>query len=49
MMLEFADGILLLHGVGAGALLVVLVRDAGVLGKVRYFAKKALPELAEAL
>lgn len=49
MMLEFADGVLLLHGVGAAALLVILVRDPGVLGKVRYVVKKTLPELAEAL
>ncbi|MBI3635004.1 MAG: response regulator [Candidatus Rokubacteria bacterium] len=49
MILEFADGVLLLHGVGAAALLVILVRDPGVLGKVRYVVKKTLPELAEAL
>ena len=49
MMLEFTDGVLLLHGVGTAALLVILVRDPGVLGKVRYAVKRALPELAEAL
>lgn len=49
MILDFADGMLILHGVGAHALLVVLVADPGVLGKVRYFVKKALPDLEAVL
>jgi len=47
--LEYEGGTLLLHAVGASALLAVLVGDPGALGKVRYYVKKALPELAKAL
>ena len=49
MILEYQAGVLLLHGVGATALLAVLVSDVAALGKVRYFLKKALPELEQAL
>jgi CheY-like chemotaxis protein len=47
--LEYESGILLLHGVGSSALLAVLVGDQGALGKVRYYVRKAVPELARAL
>jgi predicted regulator of Ras-like GTPase activity (Roadblock/LC7/MglB family) len=47
--LEYEAGTLLLHGVGPSALLAVLVRDQGVLGKVRYYVRKIVPELARAL
>jgi predicted regulator of Ras-like GTPase activity (Roadblock/LC7/MglB family) len=47
--LEYEAGTLLLHGVGPSALLAVLVRDQGALGKVRYYVRKAVPELARAL
>lgn len=43
--LEYEAGILLLHGVGPSALLAVLIGDPGALGKIRYYVKKALPEL----
>lgn len=47
--LEYEAGTLLLHGVGPSALLAVLVGDQGALGKVRYYVRKAVPELARAL
>jgi predicted regulator of Ras-like GTPase activity (Roadblock/LC7/MglB family) len=49
MILEYEQGLLLLHRVGVGALLTVLVADAAALGKVRYVVKKALPDLERAL
>ena len=49
MMLEYASGTLLVHGIGASAMLAVFVDGTAVLGKVRYYAKKVLPELASAL
>src|SRR4030095_7668309 len=47
--LEYETGTLLLHGVGASALLAVLVGDQGAIGKVRYYVRKAVPELVRAL
>jgi predicted regulator of Ras-like GTPase activity (Roadblock/LC7/MglB family) len=47
--LEYESGTLLLHGVGPSALLAVLVRDQAALGKVRYYVRKIVPELARAL
>jgi len=47
--LEYEAGTLLLHGVGPSALLAVLVRDQGALGKVRYYVRKIVPELVRAL
>ncbi|HYS18322.1 MAG TPA: response regulator [Candidatus Binatia bacterium] len=47
--LEYESGTLLLHGVGPSALLAVLVGDPGALGKVRYYVRKAVPELVQAL
>ena len=47
--LEYEAGTLLLHGVGSSALLAVLVGDQGALGKVRYYVRKAVPELVRAL
>ncbi len=49
IILEYGSGILLLHGVGPTALLAVLVNDPAALGKVRYYVKKALPELQRIL
>jgi CheY-like chemotaxis protein len=49
MILEYEGGMVLLHGVGPSALLVIVLRDAAALGKVRYYVKKALPELAQVL
>lgn len=47
--LEYEAGTLLLHGVGASALLAVLITDPGALGKARYYVRKAVPELVRAL
>lgn len=47
--LEYESGTLLLQGVGSSALLAVLVGDQGALGKVRYYVRKAVPELAREL
>jgi len=47
--LEYESGTLLLHAVSSAALLAVLLSDPGALGKVRYYVRKAVPELARAL
>jgi DNA-binding response OmpR family regulator/predicted regulator of Ras-like GTPase activity (Roadblock/LC7/MglB family) len=47
--LEYESGTLLLHAVSPAALLAVLLSDPGALGKVRYYVRKAVPELARAL
>lgn len=49
LVLEYEGGIVLLHGVGPGAMLAVVLNDATVLGKVRYSVKRALPDLLRAL
>jgi CheY-like chemotaxis protein len=46
MILEYEKGMVVVYGVGASAILAVGLAEPSVLGKVRYFAKKALPELA---
>jgi CheY-like chemotaxis protein len=48
-MLEYESGTLLLYAVGPSALLAVLVGDLGAVGKVRYYVRKAMPELVRAL
>ncbi len=47
--LEYEASMLLLQAVGPSALLAVLVGDPGALGKVRYYVRKAVPELVLAL
>jgi len=49
IILEYEGGMVLLHGVGSTALLAILLRDPAALGKVRYYARKVLPDLARAL
>jgi CheY-like chemotaxis protein/predicted regulator of Ras-like GTPase activity (Roadblock/LC7/MglB family) len=49
IILEYEKGIVVVYGAGAGGLLAVGLTESAVLGKVRYFAKKALPELMRAL
>jgi CheY-like chemotaxis protein/predicted regulator of Ras-like GTPase activity (Roadblock/LC7/MglB family) len=49
MILEYEGGMVLLHGVGPSALLVIVLRDPAALGKVRYYVKKTLPELMQVL
>jgi len=49
MMLEYERGMVVIYGVGAGALLAIALTEPSVLGKVRYYAKKCLPELMQAV
>jgi predicted regulator of Ras-like GTPase activity (Roadblock/LC7/MglB family) len=49
IILEYEKGMVVVYGAGAAGLLAVGLTESAVLGKVRYFAKKALPELARAL
>ncbi len=49
MILEYEQGMVVLYGVGAAAFLAIALSEPTVLGKVRYFAKKAVPELVQAL
>jgi CheY-like chemotaxis protein/predicted regulator of Ras-like GTPase activity (Roadblock/LC7/MglB family) len=49
MMLEYERGMVVIYGVGAGALLAIGLSEPAVLGKVRYYAKKSLPELMQAV
>ena len=45
LIIEYDAGVVLLNGVGPGAMLAVVLDDPAVLGKVRYHVKKALPDL----
>ena len=47
--LEYEAGTLLLQAVGTAALLAVLVDEPGALGKIRYYVRKVVPELARVL
>jgi predicted regulator of Ras-like GTPase activity (Roadblock/LC7/MglB family) len=49
MILEYEQGMVVLYGVGASALLAIALDEPTALGKVRYFAKKVVPELLQAL
>ena len=49
MILEFEQGMVVLYSVGAAALLAIGLGEPSVLGKVRYYAKKTLPELTQAV
>ena len=49
VILEYDAGVVLLNGVGEGAMLAVVLGDPAVLGKVRYHVKKALPDLVRAV
>jgi CheY-like chemotaxis protein/predicted regulator of Ras-like GTPase activity (Roadblock/LC7/MglB family) len=49
IILQYEKGIVVIYGAGVGALLAVGLSESSVLGKVRYFAKKALPELTRAI
>jgi CheY-like chemotaxis protein/predicted regulator of Ras-like GTPase activity (Roadblock/LC7/MglB family) len=48
-MLEYEAGLVVIHAVGATAVLALGVSEPGALGKVRYAVKKALPELVRAV
>jgi CheY-like chemotaxis protein/predicted regulator of Ras-like GTPase activity (Roadblock/LC7/MglB family) len=49
MILEYAHGMVVLYNVGASALLAIALGEPSALGKVRYFAKKSIPELLQAV
>jgi CheY-like chemotaxis protein len=49
LILEYERGLVLLQGLGPRALLAVQLQDPAALGKVRYYARKAVPELLRAL
>jgi CheY-like chemotaxis protein len=46
MLIEYEKGTVLLHTIGAAAVLAVMLKDAAALGKVRYYVKRMLPDLA---
>jgi hypothetical protein len=49
VILEYEKGMVVIYGVAASGLLAVGLGEASVLGKVRYFARRALPELARVM
>jgi CheY-like chemotaxis protein/predicted regulator of Ras-like GTPase activity (Roadblock/LC7/MglB family) len=49
MILEYAQGMVVLYNVGASALLAIALSESSALGKVRYFAKKSISELLQAV
>jgi CheY-like chemotaxis protein len=49
MILEYEKGLVVLHGVGAGALLAIGLSEPSALGKIRYYAKKAIAELVRVM
>jgi CheY-like chemotaxis protein/predicted regulator of Ras-like GTPase activity (Roadblock/LC7/MglB family) len=49
MILEYAQGMVVLYSVGPSALLAIALGEPSALGKVRYFAKRSIPELLRAV
>jgi CheY-like chemotaxis protein len=49
MILDYEAGTVLLHRVGTSAILTVVLHDQTTLGKVRYYVRKALPDLLRAI
>jgi CheY-like chemotaxis protein/predicted regulator of Ras-like GTPase activity (Roadblock/LC7/MglB family) len=49
MLIEYEKGTVLLHHVGSTAVFAVMCKDSAALGKVRYYVKKLLPDLARAI
>jgi CheY-like chemotaxis protein len=49
MLIEYEKGTVLLHHVGSAAVLAAMCKDAAALGKVRYYVKKLLPDLARVI
>ncbi|HEV8473395.1 MAG TPA: response regulator [Methylomirabilota bacterium] len=49
IILEYEKGMVVLYGVGASGLLAVGLGEPSVLGKVRYYVRRALPELARVM
>jgi CheY-like chemotaxis protein len=46
MLIEYEKGTVVLQGVGATAVLAVMLKDAAAIGKVRYYVKRILPDLS---
>ncbi len=49
LILEYDRGVVLLHSLGEMAMLAIVLDDPAVLGKARYYVKKALSDLLRAL
>ena len=49
VILEYEKGMVVVYAVAAAGLLAVGIGESSVLGKVRYYARRALPELARAM
>jgi CheY-like chemotaxis protein/predicted regulator of Ras-like GTPase activity (Roadblock/LC7/MglB family) len=49
VILEYEKGMVLVYGVATTGLLAVGIGEPNVLGKVRYYARRALPELARGM
>jgi CheY-like chemotaxis protein/predicted regulator of Ras-like GTPase activity (Roadblock/LC7/MglB family) len=49
VILEYEKGMVVLYGVATSGLLAVGIGEPSVLGKVRYYARRALPELARGM
>jgi CheY-like chemotaxis protein/predicted regulator of Ras-like GTPase activity (Roadblock/LC7/MglB family) len=49
MILDYESGMVLLHGAGPSAILAIVLRDPTALGKIRYYVKRALPELLRSI
>jgi len=49
LILEYEGGLVLLNGVDSTSMLAVVLGDPAVLGKVRYYVKRTLPDLRQAL
>ena len=49
VILEYEKGMVVLYGVATTGLLAVGIGEPNVLGKVRYYARRALPELARGM
>jgi CheY-like chemotaxis protein/predicted regulator of Ras-like GTPase activity (Roadblock/LC7/MglB family) len=47
--LEFEKGMVVIYGIATSGLLAVGIGEPSVLGKVRYYARRALPELARGM
>jgi CheY-like chemotaxis protein/predicted regulator of Ras-like GTPase activity (Roadblock/LC7/MglB family) len=49
VILEYEKGMVVLYGVASSGLLAVGISEPSALGKVRYYARRALPELARGM
>jgi predicted regulator of Ras-like GTPase activity (Roadblock/LC7/MglB family) len=49
LILEYEKGMVVVYGVTTTGLLAIGISEPNVLGKVRYYARRALPELARGM